>query len=125
MSHKLLFIEKQCCAGVLSKIEQGGGENTQSVQAVREEEGDCLSFAQDSHKGYQIERFSRINLFSCHWFHWVPIFCGEIVITHKNLFMYFFKFIVNSSFGHSFKYCNFYFIIEDLLNLFLGFPSYI
>ena len=54
-SHKLLFIEKQCCAGVLSKIEQGGGENTQSVQAVREEEGDCLSFAQDSHKGYQIE----------------------------------------------------------------------
>ena len=30
-SHKLLFIEKQCCAGVLSKIEQGGGENTQRV----------------------------------------------------------------------------------------------
>lgn len=49
----------------------------------------------------------RMEILLLHWFHWIEIFWGEIVIILGNLFLYFPN-LLNSIFGHKLEYSNLY-----------------
>lgn len=49
----------------------------------------------------------RMEILLLHWFHWIEIFCSEIVIILGNLFLYFPN-LLNSIFGHKLEYSNLY-----------------
>ena len=55
----------------------------------------------------QRDEVFRVEILLLHWFHWIEIFCGEIVIILGNLFLYFPN-LLNSLFGHKLEYSNLY-----------------
>ena len=102
-------------------------EREQSKQGVRvcklwEKKKKMQYFLCSRHKGEKLGVFSRrgfrvlqpqrdeafrMEILLLHWFHWIEIFWGEIVIILGNLFLYFPN-LLNSIFGHKLEYSNLY-----------------